>query len=53
LARAGENFEIKANTVEIFNIEILDYKFPKLRLKAKVSAGTYIRSIAFDLAREL
>ena len=53
LARAGEEFEIKANDVEIYNIKILDYNFPKLRLKAKVSAGTYIRSIAFDLAREL
>ena len=53
LARAGEDFEIKANDVEIFNIEILDYRFPELRLKAKVSAWTYIRSIAYDLAREL
>jgi len=53
LARAGEDFEIKANNIEIFNIEILDYKFPELRLKAKVSAWTYIRSIAYDLAIEL
>jgi tRNA pseudouridine55 synthase len=53
LARAGVDFEIKANNIEIFNIKILDCDFPKLRLKAKVSAWTYIRSIANDLAREL
>jgi tRNA U55 pseudouridine synthase TruB len=27
----------------------LDYSYPELKLRAKVSAGTYIRSIAFDL----
>ncbi len=53
LIRAGEIFEIKANNVNIFNIDILDYDFPKLKLKVKVSAWTYVRSIAYDLAREL
>lgn len=53
LARAWKEFEIKANNVEIFNIDIIDYTFPKLTLKAKVSAWTYIRSIAYDLAVEL
>ncbi len=53
LIRAGKDFKIKANDIEIYNIEILDYNFPKLKLKANVSAGTYIRSIANDLAIEL
>jgi tRNA pseudouridine55 synthase len=53
LARSWKEFEIKANDVEIYNIEIIDYNFPKLTLKAEVSAWTYIRSIAYDLAREL
>jgi tRNA pseudouridine55 synthase len=53
LARAWKDFEMKANDVEILNIEIVDYTFPELKLKAKVSAWTYIRSIAYDLAVKL
>lgn len=33
----------------IYNIEIISFKYPKLSLKAEVSAWTYIRSIAADL----
>jgi tRNA U55 pseudouridine synthase TruB len=29
----------------------LDYSYPKLLLRAEVSAGTYIRSIASDLGK--
>ena len=53
LVRAGKDFEIKASDIEIYNIKILDYDFPELKLKAKVSAWTYIRSIANDLWVEL
>ncbi len=48
-ARAWDEIEIEKRQVEIFNIEILSYKYPELKLKAKVSAWTYIRSIAMDL----
>jgi tRNA U55 pseudouridine synthase TruB len=40
---------MKTREITIFNIEILDYSYPSLSLKAEVSAGTYIRSIASDL----
>ena len=49
LARAWEEVEMKSRQVEIFNIEILDFNYPKLILKSEVSAWTYIRSIAADL----
>ncbi len=49
LVRQWEDVEIKSREVEIFDIEILDYNYPVLSLKASVSAGTYIRSIASDL----
>lgn len=49
LARKWEDIKMKAREVEIFNIEILSFEYPKLSLKAKVSAWTYIRSIAADL----
>lgn len=47
--RAGEEFEMKKRKATIFEIEILSYTYPELTIRAKVSAGTYIRSIAFDL----
>lgn len=49
MVRSGEEFELKAREVNIFNIEILGFNYPELHLKAKVSAWTYIRSIAKDL----
>lgn len=47
--RAGEEFEMKIRKAIIFEIEVLSYNYPELNLRARVSAGTYIRSIAFDL----
>ena len=49
LARKWKEVVIKSREVEIFNIEILDYSYPKIFLRATVSAWTYIRSIARDL----
>ncbi len=49
LARDWIDFEIKARKSTIYSIEILDYNYPKINIRAEVSAGTYIRSIAFDL----
>lgn len=49
LARAWKDIKMKSRQVEIFNIEILNFNYPELTLKAEVSAWTYIRSIASDL----
>lgn len=49
LARYWKDFEIKSKKVEILNLKILNYTYPKLELEIEVSAGTYIRSIAKDL----
>lgn len=46
--RAGEEVEIKKRQITVYNIEILDFRFPRISLRAKVSAGTYIRTIAGD-----
>lgn len=53
LARKGESFEIPTRTVEIFSFEILNYDFPKLKIRTHVSSGTYIRSLAEDLGKNL
>ena len=47
----GEEFELKARKCNIFEIKLLDFCYPKAKILATVSAGTYIRSIANDLWR--
>jgi len=51
MARSWLNFDLKERIVNIFNIEILNFKYPLLKLRAEVSAGTYIRSIANKLGQ--
>lgn len=46
LARAGEEFELKETTMEIFDSEVLHYRHPFLTLRLSVSKGAYIRSYA-------
>jgi len=52
-ARRGENIKLKPNRVNIFNIELLSYKLPDIKLKIMCSKGTYIRSLARDLGEVL
>lgn len=49
LARRGEDIEIKARNVQIYETEILEYNKPDLKLKIRCGKGTYIRSLAHDL----
>ncbi|WP_193199224.1 tRNA pseudouridine(55) synthase TruB [Nostoc sp. MG11] len=52
LARRGETVEVPARTVEVFHIEILDWRegdFPELDVAIACGSGTYIRAIARDL----
>lgn len=53
LARAGERVEIEPRKVTIYDIENVKYNYPKLRFTAKVSSGTYIRSLAEDIGEKL
>jgi tRNA pseudouridine55 synthase len=56
LARKGENVKVPARTVEIFQIDILDWRegeFPELDVAIACGSGTYIRAIARDLGRVL
>lgn len=43
----------KSRTVEIYNLEILSVDLPFFVFKAHVSKGTYIRSLANDIAQKL
>ncbi len=45
--------EIPSRTVNISEIKIVDYSFPKLTLDINCSSGTYIRSLVRDIAHAL
>ncbi len=53
LARKGQEFEMPSREVEIYKIEILEYKWPELRIRCFVSSGTYIRTLAEDMGEKL
>lgn len=53
MVREWIDFEMKQRKVNIFDIKIISFSYPELKLKAKVSAWTYIRSLANDLWKKL
>ena len=52
-ARRGKPVELKPRTVKIKNIELLDYRYPRIKLKVTTGPGVYIRSLARDLGEVL
>lgn len=52
-ARKGEEVELKAREIEIFEFDLDSSSFPELSFKIVCSKGTYIRSIARDLGLAL
>ncbi len=53
LARKGIEVERKPNRITIFDLQIVDYAFPYLRLHINCSPGTYIRTLAHDIGQQL
>jgi tRNA pseudouridine55 synthase len=53
LARKGMKVQPKPKKVKIYEISILEYRFPHLKIKVKCSSGTYIRSLANDIGKKL
>jgi tRNA pseudouridine55 synthase len=53
LARKGIEIARKPSLIKIYNIELIKYRWPDLKIKIKCSSGTYIRSIAFDLGEKM
>lgn len=53
LARKGVEVEMPVRKVNIYKIEILEYEWPVLKIRTKVSSGTYIRTLGEDIGEEL
>ena len=53
LAREGKEVKREPRKVCIFNIEIIEMDLPRVRYRAKVSKGTYIRTLCHDIGEKL
>lgn len=53
LARRGKKVELKPQKVKIYEISLIKYEFPFLKIKVKCSSGTYIRTLASDIGKKL
>lgn len=53
LARKGREVERQPSHITIYDIKLLGYSYPELTLEISCSAGTYIRTLADDIGRQL
>lgn len=50
-ARAGEEVELKKALITIYEMEILEFEMPRLKIRVRCSKGTYIRSLAQEIGQ--
>jgi tRNA pseudouridine55 synthase len=53
LARKGIEIERQPVDIEIYDLKLINYKYPALVIEVSCSSGTYIRSLAVDMGRKL
>lgn len=53
LARKGEEVKLKAKTLIIDEIELLECNLPEIKIRVVCSKGTYIRALARDIGEAL
>ncbi|MFH1032688.1 MAG: tRNA pseudouridine(55) synthase TruB [Chloroflexota bacterium] len=53
LARAGVSVERKSRPAKIYNLELLDFELPLVKIEVTCGKGVYIRSLAHDLGQAL
>lgn len=53
LIRAGKEVNLEPRQITVTELEIADYTYPDLRLRASVSSGTYIRVLSEDIGQAL
>jgi len=52
-ARKGQIFTMKARSINVKKLKLTSYDYPKLSFECEVSSGTYIRTLAEDIAKAL
>lgn len=53
LARKGIEVERKPHHITLYDIELLNYTFPEIKIKVRCSTGTYIRTLVHDIGQKL
>lgn len=53
LARAGKEFEIEARPIEVYELSLVSHTESSATFRAVCGKGTYVRSLARDMARKL
>ena len=53
LARKGKEIKREPSKIVIHEIELLNFDWPSLKIRVSCSSGTYIRSLAHDIGKEL
>ena len=53
LARAGEEVAVRQALITIYEMEIVEYDLPRVRIRVRCSKGTYIRSLANEIGLAL
>jgi len=53
MARQGEEVDLQPRTIEVYNLELLEWAPPEAVIDVYCSSGTYVRSLAHDLGEEL
>lgn len=53
LARKGITVEAPLKEVTVYELELLQHEWPRAKLRARCSKGTYVRQLGADIARTL
>lgn len=53
LVRAGEQVELRKALITIYEMELLEYALPRIRVRVLCSKGTYIRALAQEIGQAL
>ena len=48
-ARVGEEVELKKALINIYEMELVEWDMPRIKIRVRCSKGTYIRSLAFEI----
>jgi len=50
-ARKGNTLSLKEKKVSIYTAKVLNFRYPDLKIKCRVSSGTYIRALGRDIGK--
>jgi tRNA pseudouridine55 synthase len=53
LAREGKTVVLEPRNVTVYSLQLTGYVYPEVKFTAKVSSGTYIRSLVEDIGQKL